>query len=155
MNVNISQGKFDFVTWKTSHVWDITSATIMLDFQVQHMMIAPDTILSPLYMLTLPIYHHATVLHYAKVYTTVWMRPLGTSGPGSFTKHPSCKYNILPTQILPHKLFLCSLLIVYHHVHVCVCVCRNTHMHLYCPLHILNQKTVMRFGKKELLLVVN
>jgi hypothetical protein len=112
MNVNISQGKFDFVTWKISHVWGTTSATIRLDLQVQHMMTAPSTILSPLYVLTVPVYHHATVLHYATMYTTEWMSPLGTSRPRSFISHPSCKYNILLTQTLPHKFFQCTLLIM-------------------------------------------
>jgi hypothetical protein len=126
MNVNISQGKFDFVTWKTSHVWDITSATIRLDLQVQHMT-APSTILSPIYMLTVPVYHHATVLHYATMYNTVWMAPLGTSRLHSFISHPSCKYNILLTQTLLHKFFQCILLIMYHHERVCVCVCVEAH----------------------------
>jgi hypothetical protein len=129
MNINISQGIFDFVTWETSHAWDIISATITLDLQVQHMMTAPSTILSPLYMLTVTIYHHATVLHYATMYTTVRMTPQGTSRPRSFISHPSCKYNILLTQTLPHKFFQCTLIFVYHHahvwvcVHMCVCVC--------------------------------
>ena len=97
----------------------------MLDLQVQHMITAPSTILSPLNMLT--VYHHATVLHYAMVYTTTWMAHLGTSRPRSFILHPSCKYNILLTQAFPYKFFQCTLLIVYHHAHaqecVCVCVC--------------------------------
>lgn len=153
MNVKISQGKFAIVTWETSHAWNITSATIRLDFQVQHTMTAPSTILSPLYMLTLPVFYHANVLHYATVYTTAWKATMGTSRPGSFTSHPSCKYKILLTLTLLHKFFQCTLLILYHHAHVCVC--KLTSMRLSCPFHILNQEIVMRFGKKELLLVVN
>jgi hypothetical protein len=121
MNVNISQGKFAFVTWKTSHVCNIMSATIKLDLQVQHMMPAPSIILSSLCLLTMPIYHHATVLHYATVYTTPWMAPLGTSRHGSFIPHPSCKYKVLLTQTLLHNFFQYTLLILYH-ARVCVCV---------------------------------
>jgi hypothetical protein len=133
-----------------------------LDLQVQHMMTAPSNILSSFQMLTMPVYHHVAVLHYATVYTTVWTAPLGTSRHGSFITHPSCKYKALLKQTLLRSFFQYTLLILYH-ARVCVCVrgvcvvcvcmrvCTCTCMHLFCPL----KKIFMMFGKKELLLVVN